>query len=65
MADTSGLSELGRDGLATTIPLDASPSEIAAAVLKLAAEPRTAPPPIPTWDDCVAQLEALYREVAR
>ena len=65
VADTSGLSELGRDGLATTIPLEASTAEIAAAVLKLAAEPRITPPPIPTWYDCTAQLEALYREVAR
>lgn len=65
VADTSGLSELGRDGLATTIALDASPDEIAAAVLALAAAPRTAPPPLPTWDDCVAQLLALYRELAR
>lgn len=65
VADTSGLSELGRDGLATTIALDASPEQIATAVLTLAAAPRTAPPPIPTWDDCAAQLLALYREVAR
>ena len=65
VADTSGLTELGREGLATTIALHASPEEIAAAVLKLAAAPRTAPPALPTWDDCAAQLLALYREVAR
>lgn len=65
VADTSGLSELGREGLATTIALDASPQQVAAAVLELAARPRTPPPAIPSWDDCAAQLESLYREVAR
>jgi len=64
VADTSGLTELGREGLATTISLNASPQEVATAVLALAAEPRTAPPALPTWDDCGAQLQALYREVA-
>lgn len=65
VADTSGLTELGEQGLATTIALDASPAEVAAAVLALAAAPRAVPPPLPTWDDCAAQLLALYREVAR
>lgn len=65
VADTSGLTELGRDGLATTITLDATPQEIADAVLALAAMPPTAAPPIPSWDDCVAQLLAVYRELAR
>lgn len=63
VADTSGLSELGRAGLATTIALEAPPDEVAAAVLTLAAAPPSAPPAIPTWDDCAAQLEQLYREV--
>jgi glycosyltransferase involved in cell wall biosynthesis len=65
LADTSGLTELGEQGLATLIALDASPAEVAAAVLALAAAPQTPPPPLPTWDDCAAQLQALYREVAR
>ncbi len=65
VADTSGLSELGRDGLATTIALDASPAQVAAAVLDLAAAPRAAAPRIPTWDDCAEELRNLYREVAR
>lgn len=65
VADTSGLTELGEQGLATTIAVDAAPDEIASAVMALAAAPPTPPPPIPTWDDCAAQLLALYREVAR
>ncbi|OBK81693.1 glycosyltransferase family 4 protein [Mycobacterium sp. 1164985.4] len=65
VADTSGLTELGRAGLVTTIPLDASPQEVAAMVLKLAAEPRNAPAQLPTWDDCAEELHSLYREVVR
>lgn len=65
LADTSGLTELGTAGLATTIALDSSPEQIAAAVLALADAPRTAPPSLPTWDDCAAQLLDLYREIAR
>lgn len=65
VADTSGLTELGAAGLATLIPLDASSQEIATAVLTLAKKPRTAPPHIPTWDDCAGELHDLYREVAR
>jgi glycosyltransferase involved in cell wall biosynthesis len=65
VADTSGLSELGRAGLATTIALGATPEQVAATVLAIAAAPKKVPPAIPTWDDCVDQLHRLYREVAR
>ena len=65
VADTSGLTELGEEGLATAIPLNASPQEIAAAVLALADQPRATPPPLPSWDDCATELYKLYREVAR
>ena len=65
VADTSGLTELGEAGLATLIPLDASSEQIAAAVMDIARRPRTAPPHIPTWDDCAGQLHDLYRDVAR
>lgn len=63
IADTSGLSELGRDGLATTVPLEASPDQIASAALAVAAAPRTAPPYVPTWEDCAQELLRLYQEV--
>jgi len=65
VADTSGLTELGREGLATVVPLELPPRELSAAVLKLAAEPPSPPPPIPTWEDCARHLEELYREVMR
>jgi glycosyltransferase involved in cell wall biosynthesis len=65
VADTSGLSELGRAGLATTIALEATPEQLAAKVLAIAAAPKTLPPRIPSWNDCTDQLHRLYREVAR
>lgn len=65
LADTSGLTELGEQGLATTIALESSPAEVAAAVLALASAQATPPPALPTWDDCAAALLALYRQVAR
>jgi glycosyltransferase involved in cell wall biosynthesis len=64
VADTTGLSELGRAGLATTIPLNASAEQIAATVLDLAAAPDTAPPPSTSWDECAAALHQLYSEIA-
>jgi glycosyltransferase involved in cell wall biosynthesis len=64
VADTSGLSELGRAGLVTTIALEASAEQVAATALALAAAPRTAPPQIPSWDECAAQLHSLYCEIA-
>jgi glycosyltransferase involved in cell wall biosynthesis len=65
VADTSGMSELGRAGLVTTIPFHATPAEVATAALRAAAADRCAPPAPPTWDDCAAKLHSLYSEVAR
>lgn len=62
LADTSGLTELGEAGLATLIPLEASPRQVAQAVLDVAAAPRTAPPPLTSWDDCARALFDLYQE---
>jgi glycosyltransferase involved in cell wall biosynthesis len=64
VADTTGLSELGRAGLVTTIALEASPSQIATAALDLAAGPRMVPPQLLSWDECAAELHELYREIA-
>jgi glycosyltransferase involved in cell wall biosynthesis len=65
VADTSALSELGRAGLATTISLEATPEQIAAAVLAVAAAPPPPPPDLPSWDDCAEQLLHLYQEVTQ
>jgi glycosyltransferase involved in cell wall biosynthesis len=64
VADTSGLSELGTTGLATTIALEASAEQVAAAALAVAAAPSNVPPALPSWEDCAEQLHRLYREVA-
>ena len=63
VADTSGLSELGRAGLATTIALEATAEQVAAAALAVAAAAAPPPPALPSWDDCAEQLHRLYREV--
>lgn len=65
VADTSGLSELGRAGLVTTIALRATPEQIAAAALAVAATPAAAPPQLPSWDDCAEHVLRLYHDVAR
>jgi glycosyltransferase involved in cell wall biosynthesis len=65
LADTSGLTELGEAGLATTIPVDASAGQIAAAVMTVAGSARTPPKLLPTWDDCARELKDLYLQVAR
>jgi glycosyltransferase involved in cell wall biosynthesis len=64
VADTSGLSELGRAGLATTISLEATAEQVAAAALAVAGAASPPPRALPSWDDCVEQLHRLYREVA-
>ncbi len=64
VADNSGLAELGRAGLVTTIGLTSTPEQIAAAALAVAATPRSAPKVLPTWDTCAEQLARLYHECA-
>jgi glycosyltransferase involved in cell wall biosynthesis len=64
VADTSGLHELAERGEARAVSLDASPREVAAAMLRQLRDPIAAPPPQAfTWDDCASELEALYRTV--
>jgi glycosyltransferase involved in cell wall biosynthesis len=63
LADSPGLSELGRAGLATTVALEAPPEQVAAAALAVAAAPRMAPPALPSWQDCADEYHRLYHEV--
>ncbi len=61
VADTSGLSELAENGLARAIPLNSAPAQVAAAMLEQICQshkPTTIN--LPTWDDCAANLLALY-----
>ena len=64
LAESPGLAELGRAGLATTVALEAPPEQVAAAALAVAAAPRMAPPALPSWADCAEEYRRLYHEVA-
>ncbi len=64
VAEGSGLGELAARGLARAIALDASPTATADAMLLELREPtERGAVALPTWDDCAAELLALYREV--
>jgi glycosyltransferase involved in cell wall biosynthesis len=63
VADTSGLSELASEGLATAVPPNTSPGVLAGVLARVAARPDPLAPDLPTWDDCADQLLALYEEI--
>ena len=65
VADSPGLRELGRRGLARVVAHPEDAAELARAVLEeleLPRTPRTVD--LPTWDDCADRLCALYESVA-
>jgi glycosyltransferase involved in cell wall biosynthesis len=65
VADASGLGELAADGFARAIPLDESPEGVGEAVIEeLAKPPQTKRPQLTSWDECAAELLALYRSLA-
>jgi glycosyltransferase involved in cell wall biosynthesis len=71
LADTSGMSELGRPGpggepgLATLVAPTASGEHVAAVLLEAASSRRweAGPPELPSWDDCAEALLRIYREM--
>jgi glycosyltransferase involved in cell wall biosynthesis len=64
VADHAGLGELVRDGLAEGVPITASSSDLAAAILRQLDQPApSASPSLTSWDDCALNLLALYRAV--
>jgi glycosyltransferase involved in cell wall biosynthesis len=66
VADTSGLSELARQGLARAIPLDSTPRQVAEAVAEQVYHPlKPAGLHLPTWDECADSLFNLYQQAAR
>ena len=66
VADTSGLRELAEQELVRAIPLDNSPEEVAAAIKEQLDRPaKPASLELPTWDDCVSKLSAVYHAVAK
>lgn len=65
VANAGGLAEIAEDGFARAIPLDESAEGIAAAVIEeLAKPPQTKRPQLTSWDECAAELLALYRSLA-
>jgi len=61
VADTSGLSELAREGLVRAIPLKSTPAQIADAIVDQLLHPqKPAAFTIPTWDECATALLSLY-----
>jgi len=64
VADASGLAEIAADGFARGIPLDESPEGVGRAVLEeLDKPPQTVRPKLTSWDECTAELLALYRSL--
>lgn len=64
IADTSGLSEIARDGFARAIPLHHPPAQTAAAILEQLRNPiHPKPVKLPTWDDCTDQLIDMYHHM--
>lgn len=65
VADSSGLAELAEDGFARGIPLEASPTELAQAVAEELDRPApTRRPKLSSWDECAAELLALYHSLS-
>lgn len=64
VAESPGLDALAASGLAASVPLDAAPPEVGAAILQaLDSPPASEPPELPSWDDCAALLLGLYRRI--
>ena len=66
VARTSALQEFADHGLARAVPLESTPEEVAAAVIKQLREPLVpANVELPTWDECASDLLALYQSIMR
>jgi glucosyl-dolichyl phosphate glucuronosyltransferase len=64
VADSSGLAELANDGFARAIPPEESPETVAATVIEeLGKSPPSDRPQLTSWDECAAELLALYRSL--
>lgn len=64
VADSSGLGELARRGLAHPVPLDADAAAVAAALVQQLRHPRPPSGPVQafTWEATAAGVAAVYRE---
>jgi glycosyltransferase involved in cell wall biosynthesis len=60
VSDSSALAELKRHENVVALPKSAGSERVATAILQLVAAPPVKPPVVPTWDDCVGALTAVY-----
>jgi glycosyltransferase involved in cell wall biosynthesis len=67
VANTSGLKELAEQQLVHALPFASTPAQIAHAVIQQIEHPHVPPEAfcLPTWDDCVLQLLAIYHITVR
>jgi glycosyltransferase involved in cell wall biosynthesis len=64
VTDCTGLSEMVDHDAVESVPLQATPEQIARAVLtQMAKGAMRRAPALPTWDDCADQLADVYRNV--
>jgi glycosyltransferase involved in cell wall biosynthesis/GT2 family glycosyltransferase len=65
VATSGGLAELAEDGLARGVSPDATPAEVAQAIVEELARPIDGQRPnLPSWEDCADALLALYGSIA-
>jgi glycosyltransferase involved in cell wall biosynthesis len=67
VANTSGLKELAEQQLVCALPLASTPAQVAHAIIQQIEHPYVPPGSfcLPTWDDCVRQLLAIYHMTIR
>lgn len=65
VADTSGLSEFARKGLARALPLNADAKTTAQAILEQLRAPLPQPVNLPTWDQCAMRIGEVYVDILR
>jgi len=66
VADTSGLSEFAERGQASAIPLDSTPDETAAAIIRQIESPIVASEVhLPSWEECAESILGVYQSVIR
>jgi glycosyltransferase involved in cell wall biosynthesis len=62
VTEGTALGELERHANVRALPLHAGSDVVAAAIVELLRAAPSAPPPLPTWDDCATALLQLYEE---
>jgi glycosyltransferase involved in cell wall biosynthesis/O-antigen/teichoic acid export membrane protein len=67
VANTSALREFAEQGLARAVSLQSTPEEIARVALEQIIDPLIPPTAfaLPTWDECVDQLQTIYNTCIR